>query len=77
VYNDDSLSLIDAAQARRGYPTLGVRYGPIDFAAASAALGAWSRRVETLTELDTAIQEALQVERPAVIDAIVDPGSYR
>jgi thiamine pyrophosphate-dependent acetolactate synthase large subunit-like protein len=77
VYNDDSLSLIDSAQARRGYPTLGVRYGPIDFAAASAALGAWSRRVETLTELDTAIQEALQVERPAVIDAIVDPGSYR
>ena len=77
VYNDDSLSLIDAAQARRGYPTLGVRYGPIDFAAASAALGAWSRRVETLTELDTAIQEALQVERPAVIDAMVDPGSYR
>ena len=37
VYNDSSLSLIDAAQARRGLPTLGVRYGPVDFAAASAA----------------------------------------
>ena len=60
VYNDSSLSLIDAAQARRGHPTLGVRYGPVDFAAASAALGAWARRVETLDELDAALHEARQ-----------------
>jgi acetolactate synthase-1/2/3 large subunit len=77
VFNDSSLSLIDAAQARRGYPMLGVRYGPVDFAAAAAALGAWSRRVETLDELDAAIREALQIDRPVVIDAIVDPTAYR
>jgi acetolactate synthase-1/2/3 large subunit len=76
VYNDSSLSLIDAAQARRGYPTLGVRYGPVDFAAASAALGAWARRVETMGELDAAVAEARQLDRPAVIDAVVDPQEY-
>lgn len=76
VYNDSSLSLIDASQQRRGYPTLGVRYGSVDFAAASAGLGAWARRVETMDQLDAAVREALTVDRPAVIDAVVDPAEY-
>ena len=58
VYNDSSLSLIDVAQERRGYPTTGVRYGRVDFAAAAAAFGAWSRRVETMDELDAALRES-------------------
>ncbi len=73
IYNDSSLSLIDASQQRRKYPTLGVRYGAVDFAAASAGLGAWARRVQTMDELDAAVREALRVDRPAVIDAVVDP----
>ena len=76
VYNDSSLSLIDVAQQRRGLPTSGVRYGPVDFAMASAALGAWSRRVTTMAELDAAVREAQRVDRPAVIDAVVDPSEY-
>lgn len=76
VYNDDSLSLIDVAQRRRGHPTLGVRYGPIDFASATAAMGAWSRRVETMEQLDAAVTEGLRVDKPVVIDAIVDPSEY-
>jgi acetolactate synthase-1/2/3 large subunit len=76
VFNDSSLSLIDAAQQRRGHPTLGVRYGAVDFAAASAALGAWARRVTTMEELDEAVREGLRVDRPAVIDAVVDPAEY-
>jgi len=76
VYNDSSLSLIDVAQQRRGLPTSGVRYGPVDFAAASAALGAWSRRVDTMADLDDAVREAQRVDRPAVIDAVVDPAEY-
>jgi acetolactate synthase-1/2/3 large subunit len=76
VYNDSSLSLIDAAQQRRGHPTLGVRYGPVDFAAASAGFGAWARRVDTMAALDEAVREAQRVDRLAVIDAIVDPAEY-
>jgi thiamine pyrophosphate-dependent acetolactate synthase large subunit-like protein len=77
VFNDSSLSLIDVAQQRRGQPVCGVRYGPVDFAAASAALGAWARRVETMEELEAAVREARQVDRPVVIDAVVDPAEYR
>ena len=76
IYNDSSLSLIDASQQRRGYPTLGVRYGSVDFAAASAGLGAWARRVETMEGLDAAVREALRLDRPAVIDVVVDPAEY-
>ena len=76
VYNDASLSLIDVAQQRRGYPTIGVRHGDVDFARVAAAFGAWGRRVRTLAELDAAVLEARRVERPAVIDAIVDPAEY-
>jgi acetolactate synthase-1/2/3 large subunit len=77
VYNDSSLSLIDVAQERRGYPTLGVRYGAVDFAAAAGAFGAWARRVETMAELDAALTDARGVDRPVVIDAVVDPSEYR
>jgi acetolactate synthase-1/2/3 large subunit len=76
VYNDSSLSLIDVAQQRRGYPTVGVRYGPIDFAAAAEAMGAWARRVETMDQLDHAVRDGLAAGRPAVIDARVDPAEY-
>jgi len=76
VFNDSSLSLIDLAQRRRGHPTLGVRYGPVDFATAAAGFGAWARRVDTMDALDEAVREALRVDRPAVIDAIVDPAEY-
>jgi acetolactate synthase-1/2/3 large subunit len=76
VYNDSSLSLIDVAQARRGYPTAGVRYGAIDFAMAAAAMGAWSRRVHKIDELDDAVRDAMRADRPAVIDVIVDPFEY-
>ncbi len=77
VYNDSSLSLIDVAQERRGYPTTGVRHGTVDFAAAAAAFGAWSRRVTTLDELDAALRDSRGIDRPVVIDAVVDPSEYR
>ncbi|HKW01522.1 MAG TPA: thiamine pyrophosphate-binding protein [Vicinamibacterales bacterium] len=77
VYNDSSLSLIDAAQQRRGYPTTGVRHSQVDFAAAAAAFGAWSRRVETMEQLDAALGQSAGIDRPVVIDAVVDPAEYR
>ena len=77
VYNDNALSLIQVAQERRGHPDYGVRYGSVDFAAASAALGAWSRRVNTLAELASAVKEAQALDAPAVIEVPIDPREYR
>ena len=76
VYNDSALSLIEVAQKRRGYPDCGVRYGAVDFAAASAALGAWSRRVTTMVELQTAVKEARRHEGPSVVEVMIDPAEY-
>ena len=77
VYNDSSLSLIHVAQQNRGHVSYGVDHGVVDFAAVAAGFGAWSRRVETMAELDGAVGEALTIDRPVVIDAVVDPGEYR
>jgi acetolactate synthase I/II/III large subunit len=77
VYNDCALSLIEAAQERRGYENYGVRYGAVDFATAAAALGAWSHRAETLDELAAAVKEAQRVDGPAVIEVPIDPSEYR
>ena len=77
VYNDSALSLIQVAQERRGYPDYGVRYGEVDFAAASAALGAWARRVRTIAELDAAIMEAIRHDGPSVVEVMIDPAEYR
>jgi acetolactate synthase I/II/III large subunit len=76
VYNDSALSLIDVAQQSRGYPTYGVRYGPVDFAAVAAGLGAWSQRVDTLDGLEAAVKEGLRLDRPVVVEALVDPAEY-
>ena len=77
VYNDSALSLIQVAQERKGYPDYGVRYGEVDFAAASAALGAWSHRVRTMAELKAAVQEAMRHNGPAVVEVMIDPAEYR
>jgi acetolactate synthase-1/2/3 large subunit len=77
VYNDCALSLIQVAQEKRGYPDYGVRYGPVDFTAASRALGAWARRVSTLDELEAAVTEARRLNVPAVIEVPIDPAEYR
>lgn len=76
VYNDSALSLIQVAQQRRGYADCGVRYGSVDFAAVSAALGAWSRRVATLNDLEGAVKDALRYDGPAVIEVLIDPAEY-
>jgi acetolactate synthase-1/2/3 large subunit len=77
VYNDRRLSLIDVIQANKGLPHHGVEFGWIDFARAAESFGAWGRRVESLDDLAGAVAEAArQADRPAVIDARVEPAEY-
>lgn len=75
VFNDDSLSLIDIAQQRQGYPPVGVRFAPVDYAAAARALGAWARRVDSLDAVDAALRDA-PAAGPVVLEAVVDPAEY-
>ncbi len=77
VFNDNSLSMIRVSQELKGHPTYGVDYGPVNFAAASEALGAWARRVTTFEELDEAVRVGRQVDRPVVIEVPIDATEYR
>jgi acetolactate synthase-1/2/3 large subunit len=77
VYNDSSLSLIHVSQQNRGHAPYGVDHGSVDFAVVASGFGAWSRRVQTMSELDAAVAEGLAIDRPVVIDAVVDPAEYR
>ncbi len=77
VYNDSSLSLIHVSQQNRGHAPYGVDHGTVDFAAVAAGFGAWSRRVRTMEELDAAVRMGMTIDRPVVIDALVDPAEYR
>ena len=70
--------LVPAVQSLgRRHADYGVQYGSVDFAAASAALGAWSRRVTTLDDLEHAVTEARRLNVPAVIEVPIDPMEYR
>jgi acetolactate synthase I/II/III large subunit len=76
VFNDAGLSLIRVIQQKRGYPDYGVRYGPVDFAAAASALGAQGRRVDTIGELAEAVKDGLAADGPTLIDVPIDPAEY-
>ena len=39
-------------------------------------MGGWARRVDTPEALEAAVKEGLGVDRPVVIEAIVDPTEY-
>jgi acetolactate synthase-1/2/3 large subunit len=77
VFNDAALSLIEVAQERKGLRKSGVSYGPVDFAAASAALGAFSRRVSTMPDLEAAVLDAQRHDGPSVVEVLIDPAEYR
>ncbi|UCC74319.1 MAG: thiamine pyrophosphate-binding protein, partial [Gemmatimonadota bacterium] len=76
VFNDSGLSLIRAVQEHKGHPNYGVDFGAVDFAAVAEAFGAWSARVESMADLDAAVEEGLRIGRPVVLDVVIDPTEY-
>jgi acetolactate synthase-1/2/3 large subunit len=77
VFNDGALSLIKIKQRPAGQGgEEAVRYGPVSFAAAAAAMGAAGAAVTTERELAAALADALARPGPTVIDASVDPACY-
>jgi len=77
VFNDAGLSLIKIKQRAAGQGgEEAVRYRPVSFAAAAAAMGAAGTAVTTEPELAAALTDALARPGPTVIDASVDPACY-
>jgi acetolactate synthase-1/2/3 large subunit len=77
VFNDAALSLIKIKQKPAGHGgDEAVRYRPVSFAAAAAAMGAAGAAVTSERELAAALADALARPGPTVIDADVDPAGY-
>src|SRR5689334_7786800 len=77
VFNDAALSLIEIKQKPAGHGgDEAVRYRPVSFAAAAAAMGAAGAAVTSERELAAALADALARPGPTVIDAGVDPAGY-
>ena len=77
VFNDAALSLIRLKQKPAGQGGEdAVRYRPVSFAAAAAAMGAAGAAVSTERDLAAALADALRRPGPTVIDASVDPAAY-
>ena len=76
VFNDQSLSLIDIKQQKRGLASRGVRWKQPDFATTMNGLGGRGYRAESVAEYQNALIDALSVDGPALIDVAVDPSGY-
>lgn len=76
VFNDRSLSLIDAKQRQRQYASAGVSLGDVAWSSIAEGFGMRAHVAATDTDLERALAAALAHRGPSLIDAHVDPASY-
>ena len=76
VFNDRSLSLIRIKQERLGYPAAGMSLDGVDWQAAAKTFGVPAWRAHNDDEMARCLVEAASTEGPALVEAVIDPGSY-
>lgn len=76
VFVDASLSLIELKQRSRQMKNAGVDFAKHDYAAMGKAFGGAGHTVSSRTELEAALQTAMQAETFTVIAAVIDRGAY-
>jgi acetolactate synthase-1/2/3 large subunit len=76
VFNDRSLSLIRIKQESLGYRPAGVLLEAVDWQAAAAAFGIPAWRATNDDEMARALVETAGISGPALVEAVIDPGSY-
>ncbi|WP_149535471.1 thiamine pyrophosphate-binding protein [Siccirubricoccus phaeus] len=76
VFNDAALSLIDIKKGGRALPGGALGWPQADFAGAMRALGGIGLSARDEAGYAAALAEALAAPGPALVDVLVDPGSY-
>lgn len=76
VFNDQNLNLIKIKQEKRGETTVGLDFGPIDWAAVAVGMGVEGFRASNVSELESAFSSAVASRRPTLIDVRVDAAAY-
>ncbi|MDX1693989.1 MAG: thiamine pyrophosphate-binding protein [Ketobacteraceae bacterium] len=73
VLNNEKLDFIKLEQEAKGLPDWGTELQNLDFAAFARACGGLGFTVTRPDEIAPALQEAIDVRRPVVIDIAIDP----
>jgi acetolactate synthase-1/2/3 large subunit len=76
VFNDASLSLIEIKQQARQLTPAGVALGAIDWSTLAASLGVTPFTASDETELQWALNRAIECDGPSLIDARIDRSNY-
>ncbi len=76
VFNDATLSLIDIKKEQREMPEGSLGWPEVDFAKVMQGCGALGLRARNAAEYAAALDAALAHGGPALVDVLVDPGSY-
>ncbi|PYV43101.1 MAG: hypothetical protein DMG06_11935 [Acidobacteria bacterium] len=76
VLIDGSLSLIQIAQARRGFPSCGVNFHPPDFVSVANGFGLQGERARNISEAKVAVEKALNNRTALVLEVPVDVREY-
>jgi acetolactate synthase-1/2/3 large subunit len=76
VFSDASLSLIEIKQQRRQYHSAGVALGSVKWPALAESLGAAGFVATNEAELEAALDQAIRVNGPSLVEARIDPSDY-
>lgn len=77
VFNDGALSLIALKQENRGLTKAGVDWQWADFAGIARGFGVAGFTATTASDYASALDEALALDGPSLIDVRIDPSGYR
>jgi acetolactate synthase-1/2/3 large subunit len=77
VMVDNDLTQVQRRQERQGYSTASTTFQSIDYCALAAGFGIDGVRVETAAEYTDAVKRAASVDRPFLIEAMLDSQEYR
>lgn len=77
VMDDRTLSLIRMNQERKGYPSFGVEFANPDLVRLAESFGFLGFKVVDIEALQAALTTAQSSNKPAVIQAVIDPAGYR
>ena len=76
VFNDAALDLIRAQQLRAGKQVYGTEFANPDFIQIAKSYGIDGYRVTSERQCAEAVAAAIAAQRPALLEAIIDPASY-
>jgi acetolactate synthase I/II/III large subunit len=76
VFADEALSLIQIKQEGRAMPPVGVTLGGVSWTRLAESFGAAGFAASNESELNRALDQALAVRGPSLIEARIDPSNY-